>query len=328
MWDFSLTRQTLIAVLMLIFLCVIPLVNGEGIRDDYVKPSDIPTPAYNPSTPAKIKLGQRLFFDRRLSGGNTMSCATCHIPEFGWTDKKRFSLGESGAPRPRRTPPLQDIAWNNLFARDGRVETLEGFILGPITHPGEMNQPLNELTPELIESGAYTALYRSAYGDEPIIIDGFIQALASYVRTLRSGISPFDRWIGGEDKAISKSAKNGFEVFNGKAGCSACHFGWRFSDQKFHDIGLDTSDTGRGSIQPDDDLMKFAFKTPSLRNVALRPPYMHNGLMESLEQVIDFYISGGEDRPSRSPLIRPIELSAHERLNLVEFLKSLTDDNR
>jgi cytochrome c peroxidase len=323
-----LSRWKCLAPCLLFGLFFIFPAKGEPDLSQYAKPKSIPSPAYNPPSVAKNKLGQRLFFDNQLSGNDTISCAFCHIPEFGWTDRLRFSLGENGQARPRRTPPLQDVAWNVLFARDGRVETLEGFVLGPITHPGEMNQPLNDLVPELLESDEYIALYKSAYENENISIDGFVQALASFVRTLRSATSPFDRWVAGENTALSTSAKRGFALFVGKAGCGECHSGWRFTDQQFHDIGVDTDDLGRGALETDNKLMQYAFKTPSLRNVEIRPPYMHNGTLSSLEQVIDFYVSGGVNRDSRSPLIRPLILTTHERLNLVEFLKSLTDDTR
>lgn len=294
----------------------------------YRKPSVVPSPAFNPSSDAKIDLGEKLFFDQRLSGGNSVSCASCHQPAFGWTDRKRFSVGEAGLPRPRRTPPLQDVGWNKLFARDGRVETLEGFVLGPITHVMEMNQPLDLLVLELSEASGYPVLYHAAFQTDTISIDGIAQGLAAYVRTLRLGVSPFDRWIAGDEAAVSDAAKKGFSLFTGKAGCSQCHSGWRFTDQQFHDIGLDTSDRGRGNVKPDSVLSQYAFKTPSLRNVAIRPPYMHNGSLYSLALVVDFYQGGGLSRPSLSPRDQPLDLTNHERLNLIEFLQSLTDDTR
>jgi len=293
----------------------------------FVKPDAVPAPLFNPPTAQKIELGKRLFFDRHLSGGNSMSCASCHQPDYAWTDRRRFSLGETGTPRPRHTPSLQDVGWNKLFARDGRVETLEGFVLGPIGHPLEMNQNLDQLSNELTALGDYSARFDRAFGKAAISLDAIAQSLASYVRTLKSGTSSFDAWVAGDAHALSTQAQDGFALFVGKAGCVQCHQGWRFTDQQFHDIGLRTIDKGRGMYEPDSVSAQYAFKTPSLRNVAARPPYMHNGALSSLEQVIDHYQSGFLQRPSLSPQMQPLDLSTQEKLNLVVFLESLTDVN-
>jgi cytochrome c peroxidase len=294
----------------------------------FVKPALVPSPAFNTPSVEKIILGRALFFETRLSGGNTFSCASCHQPEYGWTDRRRLSLGETGEPRPRRTPSLQDIGWNRLFARDGRIETLEGFVLGPIAHPDEMNQNLDRLPAELAGIPIYQKLFRNAFSNGAISLDNIAQSLSTYVRTLQSTSSPFDRWVGGDPMALSKSAKSGFALFTGKAGCSQCHTGWRFTDQKFHDIGLETNDKGRGKHHSKDILMQYAFKTPSLRNAAIHPPYMHNGTLSSLEKVIDHYQTNFITRPSLSPQVQYLELTAQEKVNLVEFLESLTDDIR
>lgn len=312
-------------------MCVSISFNVQEIRADtlqYIKPKVPPSPTFSPPTREKVILGKKLFFDPHLSGANSISCASCHLPEYAWTDRRRFSLSETGKPRPRRTPPLQDVGWNSLFAWDGRIETLEGFVLGPISHPDEMNQPLDLLVLELARTDNYVKLYNAAFGTDLISIDGIAQSLATYVRTLRSEISPFDRWIGGESEALSEAAQAGFTLFTGKAGCSQCHTGWRFTDQKFHDIGLSMNDKGRGKLEPDDTFMQYAFRTPSLRNVAIRTPYMHDGSVKTLEEVIEFYHTGIRARPSLSPHIQPLNLASHERLNVIEFLKSLTDDTR
>lgn len=285
-----------------------------------------PAPAFNLPSKAKIQLGKTLFFDTRLSGANTFACSTCHIPKYAWTDRKQFSSGETGEQRPRRTPSLQDIGWNKLFARDGRIETLEGFVLGPIAHPKEMNQNLDSLPEELRKIALYPALFKAAFMDAKISLDGIAQSLATYVRTLQSTHSPFDRWLDGERHAISPAAVAGFQLFKGKAGCADCHTGWRFTDQKFHDIGLQTTDPGRGSISPDDPKMLHAFKTTSLRNVAIRSPFMHNGSLETLSDVIDHYSGAFTVRPSLASQVQPLDLTVQEKVNLIEFLRSLTDD--
>jgi len=298
------------------------------VATQFTRPDEIPYPAYNPPSEAKIELGRRLFFERRLSGTDSLSCATCHVPAFAWTDRRPFSRGETGDPLPRRTPALQDVAWNEMFARDGRIETLEGFVLGPVRHPKEINQDLSRLPGELTAVADYAALHERAFGGDGVTLDGIALSLGAYVRTLRSATAPFDRWIGGEETALSPAAKDGFVLFTGKAGCADCHVSWRFTDQGFHDIGLDTDDRGRGKLLPDDIAMQFAFKTPSLRNVAIRPPYMHDGSLESLMAVLEHYQSGLRPRPSLSPRIRTLDLSAQDKVNVIEFLKSLTDDKR
>ena len=295
---------------------------------DYVRPATTPFPAFNKPTPAKAALGEQLFHDGRLSGGNTMSCATCHQKNFGWADNIRFSLGETGVPQKRRTPHLQDIAWETSFGRDGRGESLEGFILGPISHKNIMNQSLDGLPAELAKDQAYAHLFDAAFGDPQITLGGITQSLATYMRSLNSGISPFDRWVDGDPTAISPAAKNGFELFNGKAQCAQCHTGWRFADTLFHDIGLNTEDAGRGALAPDNPLARHTFKTPTLRNVSIRAPYMHDGSMNTLRDVIDHYVGDSIDRPSRAPQVSQVDLNSQEKLYLLEFLHTLTDDTR
>ncbi len=291
----------------------------------YRRPAAAPSPLFNPPSPQKIALGESLFFERHLSGGNSISCAVCHQPDYAFADHRRFSRGETGTPRPRHTPSLQDVGWNRLFARDGRVETLEGFVLGPIGHPQEMNQNLDQLPQELAALGDYKERFARAFGGATISLDAIAQSLAAYVRTIASGTSAFDLWVAGDAEALSTQARAGFALFTGKAGCAQCHSGWRFTDQNFHDVGLKTVDRGRAQFEPNSVFAQFAFKTPSLRNVAVRAPYMHNGALGSLMQVIDHYQSGGHKRPSRAPQMQPLDLSVQEKLNLVVFLESLTD---
>jgi cytochrome c peroxidase len=152
-------------------------------------------------------------------------------------------------------------------------------------------------------------------------------AIAAYERTIEPGIAPFDRWVDGDETAISESAKRGFVLFNSKANCFVCHSGWRLTNDSFHDIGSSTKDLGRGRDVKDDVLMQFAFKTPTLRSVAPRPPYLHDGSAATLHDVIKLYEKGGIDRPSRSPAISPLELTERDRMDLVAFLETLTGEN-
>ena len=225
--DFNMTAAyRWLCVLAMLSGLVVPGAPGQGADlSAFRVPLSFPSPAFNPPTKSKVALGRNLFFDRRLSGANSISCASCHRPEYGWTDIQRFSVGETGELRPRRTPPLHDVAWNDRYARDGRIEILEAFILGPIAHPLEMNQSLELLPAELSSDPAYRHLYQAAFGTHKISLDGIVQGLASYVRTLRSGTSPFDRWVAGDQAALSDGAKRGFRLFRGKAGCADCYSG-------------------------------------------------------------------------------------------------------
>jgi cytochrome c peroxidase len=172
----------------------------------------------------------------------------------------------------------------------------------------------------------YAAKFNAALPGKPTDIDTVAQAIAAFERTLEPGVAPFDRWIAGDESAIPQSAKRGFALFTGKAGCAACHGGWRFTDDQFHDIGTTTTDQGRGR-EIKDATLNFAFKTPTLRSVALRAPYMHNASVATLADVVRHYEKGGIDRASRSPMILPIHLSESERLDLVAFMETLTGDD-
>jgi cytochrome c peroxidase len=167
------------------------------------------------------------------------------------------------------------------------------------------------------------AKFNAALPGKPINIDTITQAIAAFERTIDPGVAPFDRWVAGDEAAISQSAKRGFALFTGKAACATCHSGWRFTDDHFHDIGTSTTDQGRGPVVKDEKL-NFAFKTPTLRAVALRPPYMHDGSIATLEEVVKHYEQGGIARPSRSPMMRPIQLTDGERTDLVAFMETLT----
>jgi cytochrome c peroxidase len=173
----------------------------------------------------------------------------------------------------------------------------------------------------------YVAKFNAALSGKPVDIDTIAQAVAAFERTLEPGIARFDLWVGGDEAAISESAKRGFSLFTGKAGCAACHSGWRFTDDQFHDIGTTTTDQGRGR-EVKDPTLNFAFKTPTLRSVALRAPYMHNASIATLADVVRHYEKGGIDRPSRSLLLQPIELTETERGDLVAFMETLTGEGQ
>jgi cytochrome c peroxidase len=290
----------------------------------YRRPDRIPYPADNPWSEAKARLGHVLFFDPRLSGSNSMSCASCHNPALGWEDGMPVGRGEAANRLGRATPTILNIAWAELLMWDGRKESLEEQALGPISADVEMNQALPELVAELSAIPGYRRLFQAAYGRDEITGEGIARALATFQRGVVSGTAPFDRWIAGDESAISDSAKRGFALFNGKANCAACHSGWRFTDDGFHDIGLASQDIGRAEHMPDIPVLRHAFKTPTLRNVAQRTPYMHDGSARSLRETVLHYDTGFVERPSLSPEMRRLGLSGQEVDDLVAFLRTLT----
>ncbi|HYE76149.1 MAG TPA: cytochrome c peroxidase, partial [Blastocatellia bacterium] len=222
-----------------------------------------------------------------------------------------------------------NLAWSEALFWDGRAESLEAQALGPIQAAGEMNLPLDQMVQKVSEISGYKELFAKAYPGEPVNEKTVAKAIATYERTVTSAPAPFDQWVSGKGSAISESAKRGFALFNGKANCAACHSGWRFTDDSFHDIGLPGEDRGRGAILKEIEITQFAFKTPTLRDADRRGPYMHDGSEKTLEDVIELYNQGGRvKRPSLSNEIKPLNLTAEEKHDLVEFLKTLTSPSQ
>ena len=277
-----------------------------------------------------VELGRLLFWDTRSSASGTTACASCHFPYLGWSVTDQRSRNDSGKLTSRRSQTLLGVAYNeeSPFGWDGRNESLEAQAKNSIaTGSMSMRETPHPVKVEVVEQRIravpeYAAMFEKAR--VPTTIDGIVKAIAAYERTFEPGIAPFDRWVDGDEDAISESAKRGFALFNGSANCAACHTGWRFTDDRFHDIGTTTTDLGRGRDVKDDESLKFAFKTPTLRSVALHPPYMNNGKATSLYEVVKHYEAGGIDRPSRSAGMMKIELTEQDRLDLVAFMQTLT----
>jgi len=297
---------------------------GADVKARYSRPTEIPFPPSNPYSLAKAELGKVLFFDTRLSKSRSISCASCHNASFGWEDGRPTGVGEGGAVLGRASQTVQNLAWSEVFFWDGRASTLEEQAAGPITAPSEMGSSMEEVEALLETIPWYQERFQQAFPGEGITPDNIVKALATFQRTIVSAPAPFDRWIEGDESAISESAKRGFALFNGKARCAQCHTGWNFTDSSFHDIGLKTTDIGRGEHLPEIPIMRHAFKTPGLRNIEARAPYMHNGSVATLEAVIDHYDRGFEQRPSLSPEMQELGLTDQEKADLVEFMKSLT----
>lgn len=293
-------------------------------KSDFRRPLHIPFPADAPYDPLIATLGKMLYFDPRLSGAQNMSCASCHNPSFGWEVPVEGAVGAQNTALGRHAPTILNAAWIEPLFWDGRAATLEEQAAGPITADVEMNAPLSEVIERLERISAYADGFTRAFPGEGLSERTLLAAIATYERTVVSGWSPFDRWVEGDEAAISPAAKRGFQLFVGKAHCADCHTGWNMTDNRFHDIGIDTQDPGRSALDPDDPLAQHAFKTPGLRNIAHRSPYTHNGSVYDLEEIVRHYMTGGIQRPSLSPLMRPLQLSEREVDDLLAFLDTLT----
>jgi cytochrome c peroxidase len=297
----------------------------QAWRAQYRRPAQIPFPAGNSLTPAKLRLGRLLFFDPILSGSKTKSCASCHNPGLSWTDGRQRAMGETLMSR--RSPTLLNVAWTPRLGWDGHFRDLETVAAGPITSADVMNLPEAEMVARLAAIPGYAAAFRDVFRAGDITLVRIEAALATFERTIVSARAPFDRWLAGDETAISPQAKRGFALFNGKANCAACHSGWAFTDASFHDIGVGSDDDiGRGRLFPSSVKLRYAFKTPTLRDVARRAPYMHDGSLPTLDAVIALYDRGGVDRPSRADEIRPLGLSDADKSDLIAFLETLSGD--
>lgn len=292
----------------------------------------VPVPDENPLTRAKIALGEKLFFDPLLSRDKSTSCSSCHLPQHAFSDTTSLSRGAAGRIGKRNAPSLINRAYGRAFFWDGRITSLEQQVMHPIADPVEMDLPSQEMVKRLRSKKPYDALFRDAYRRAPDST-GVALALASYIRTLRSGNSPHDLANDGDSSALTPAARRGAALFTGKARCTTCHIPPNFSDELFHNTGVAARtaarrdgvalDPGRVAITGvvDDS---GAFKTPTLRDVERSAPYMHDGSFAALEDVVAFYSEGGHANPHLSGDIRALGLSPRDRVDLVEFLKSLT----
>jgi len=282
--------------------------------------------------PSVEKLGERLFFDPILSRDSTVSCASCHKPEFAFADNAPLSKGVQGRKGTRNAPSAMNMADRNHYFWDGRAATLEEQAMGPIENPVEMDLPLTEAVLRLKNSPYYKKSFEVLFGSEPTK-ELLAKAIAEFERTLETSNTPFDDYIRKNDtSALSASARRGLDLFNGKARCFDCHFGVDFTgNDQFRNIGLyngkDLNDKGRYEVTKNPaDLGKF--KTPGLRNIALTAPYMHNGMHKTLREVIEYYNDPDKFVPNsinRDTLIKPLGLTEQEMKDLENFLLSLTD---
>jgi len=318
-------------------------------------------PRTNPLSPAKVELGRRLYFDKRLSADGTVSCATCHDPQRGFADGRPVAVGIKNQSGARNSPTVLYAGFNEVQFWDGRAASLEEQAKQPLINPVEMGQPSHDAVAAAVNAlPDYHDGFNAAFGSPAVNIDRIADAIASFERTLAAFTSPFDRFLAGDKQAISDAAKRGFELFQGKARCVSCHefnksFPY-FTDNKFHNIGVAMkgnfeqlaraaqAKAGRGTEaeaalahQPGvEGLGRWivtrqpkdigAFKTSGLRNIAVTAPYMHDGSLKTLDEVMDFYNKGGEPNPNLDGGIRPLNLTKDEISDVIAWMQTLTDD--
>ena len=280
-------------------------------------------PENNPLTGEKIELGKQLYFDKRLSRDNSVSCASCHDPQKGWSNGERFAEGIRGQVGGRSAPTIVNAGYQYFQFWDGRAQHVEGQALGPIQNPIEMDLTLPELVEKLNKIPGYQEQFRKVFGTD-VTSDNIAKAIGAFERTVLSGNTPYDRFKAGDAGALSEAAQRGMKVFFNTAHCSACHSGPNFSDDAFHNIGVgikdEKPDLGRYVISKlEGD--KGSFKTPTLREIARTAPYMHDGRLTTLEDVIDHYDKGGIDNPQLDEEIYPLGLEPQQKADLITFLK-------
>jgi cytochrome c peroxidase len=297
-------------------------------------PSQMPFPADNKPTPARVELGKMLFFDPRLSRDSTMSCATCHNPMFGWSDGLATARGHHGLLLGRASPPVYNTGYNSIQMWDGRAKTLEDQAMGPLKADVEMNADFERVFAWLNSNPGYKQAFQKAYPGEGINETTASKAIASFERTIAGGDSRFDKWLAGDRKALSAQEQRGFAVFldKDKGNCAVCHAAPNFTDNGFHNVGLasfgvESPDVGRYA-QRKLPAMMGAFKTPSLRNVEATAPYFHDGSAKTLMDVVDHYARGGDVKTNLSPEMKALDLTQQDKEDLVAFMRALTPPHK
>jgi cytochrome c peroxidase len=336
---------------LLTAICFLPVIAMGGKLEPL---RDLPAPRSNPMTSEKIELGKKLYFDRRLSGDGTMSCATCHMPELGYTDGQAISLNYPTTKNWRNAPTLINLAYNRYLFHDGRAESLEDQALFPILSAFEMNQNLDFLEEELRSVPEYVEEFRKVFGTDDITRERIAMAIAAFERTLVSRNAPLDHFLTGDRNALTKDGKKGLKIFTGKGKCTECHYGMNLIDDKFHALNVpehpDFQNNPRvaatrrfvaklnkfeGYRTLDEDPGRYlitknkvdwrAFKTPTLREITNTGPYMHNGIFETLDEVIEFFDKGGGNG---NTALKPLGLTIEEKRFLKKFLQEALSGER
>lgn len=291
-----------------------------GLEPEFQLPKDAPL------TKEAVALGRKLFFDKNLSLDRTVSCGTCHDPKHGFSNGQTFGIGVHGQKGKRNVPTIINRVFGTTQFWDGRAKTLEDQALGPLFAPDEMGMNEDLVMTRIKEDDGYIPLFKAAYNAPPNT-KHLAKAIAAFERTVVSGGSPFDKYEwNGDTSALDESAIRGLQLFRGKAQCSTCHTGTNFSDEKFHNLGVGLEkkkETGRMAVTGK-TVDYGAYKTPTLRNIDSTAPYMHDGSLKSLAEVIDFYDKGGEANENLDAEIKPLNLTQTEKTDLINFLKSLS----
>lgn len=343
-------KKLLSTITILLILVIISLVCGLfSVHAGSIGPLPVlPVFPENPITGEKVKLGKKLFFDKRLSGSGTVNCAACHNPEKGYSDGLEMSSGYPTTKNWRNSLPVINLAYTSVFSWDGRSTTLEEQTLSEIESAFKMNQNIDYLEEELKEVPEYVTEFQRVFGAE-ITRERIAMALSVFQRTIVSKNAPIDRYLNGEEDALTPIQKKGYDIFTGKGQCVKCHRGPNLAGDWFYNLGVPenpdvtidsnvsatrrfyakvsgykayrtlTEDPGRYLITQDLKDWK-AFRVPSLREVALTGPYMHNGVFLTIEEVIDFFNMGGGDDPNRTELLKPLYLDDEEKKSLKAFL--------
>lgn len=323
----------ILATTVLVATLVVTSALATQDMKSWLRPSEVPQPQDNKLTPERIELGKLLYFDVRLSTSEQISCATCHHPNQGWSDEKPTpkAVGHDGAVGPRNSPVILNTAYQRHQFWDGRARTLEQQALGPIEADVEMNIPLDVLIPKLNKIKGYVELFEKAYPGEGLTKESLAKAIASFERTVVSTDSPFDEYAKGDKNAISQDAKDGFELFKGKAACVTCHDGFNFTDGSFHNIGLNDGELTGKELGRYNVKKRAAWygvmKTPTLRDITKSAPYFHDGSVKTLEEATSICAGGGRyehNVKNKSDVIVNRHLTRDEINKVVSFMKSLT----
>jgi cytochrome c peroxidase len=289
----------------------------------------VPWPQDNSYSPARVELGKMLFFDGRLSANGQVSCAFCHEPSHAFSASARVSSGVDGKFGVRHAPTLINRAWGKSQFWDGRAATLESQVIVPMTNPDEMGMTADQVIERLQNIKGYAALFAAAFGDPAITFDRIAKAIASFERTIVSGNSAYDRYAAGDKSALTKQQKAGLNFFNGKGECAECHSGPNFTNEKFANLGV-----GMDQANPDPGLEAITkkrgdlgkFKVPTLRDLAHRGPYMHDGRSKTLDEVLDLYAKGGLPNPHLDTRLAPFYMDEQTRQDLIAFLDALNGE--
>jgi cytochrome c peroxidase len=305
-------------------------IDGMTVPDIGPLPTSRPTGSTNLNDAAKIALGKQLYFDGRLSKNGAIACAFCHNPGTGWSDPRQTSIGIGGGLGGRQAPTILNTGFNPLQFWDGRARSLEEQALGPIQNPIEMGETHENVVRKLKGIKGYQQQFRVIFSTN-LNLQGIAEAIAAFERTVISTNSAFDKYVMGDSKAMDEAAVRGMTLFKGKARCILCHNGPNFTDNQFHNLGVP-------QIGPmKEDLRRYyvtkvekdkgAFKTPTLRSITETAPYMHDGVFKTLGEVLDFLNNGGVANPNLSPLIKAVNLTPEEKMDLIAFLKALTGES-